>query len=192
MPTTHHPTIGDTVFFEFMLASAYALLIILGKEHSETLLAGVVESWIDLTAPAVHVLFALVPVPDGLREGALSDTIWVYRHILVACFLIACGGFVRSHRHWRYWGDRLRGPLFAAIAGPRRRRRFALFGYRRMLLGLVAVMFLALFVEAQLPVVADYLFGASWTYIRAPLLTAAAYSFACHAAALRVSLIKTR
>lgn len=190
MPTTHHPTIGDSVLFELILASAYALLITLGAKHPETLLAAAVAGWIDFTSPAVQVVFALMPVPDGPGEGGLFDTVWVYRHILTACLLIACGHFVRSRRHWRHWGERLIGPLSAAAGRPGNRRRVALYGYRRMLLGLAAVMFLALFLEAQLPAIVAYLFGAKWTYIRAPLLTAMAYSFACHAAAFRVSLIR--
>jgi len=60
-----------------------------------------------------------------------------------------------------------------------------------MLLGLVAVVFLLLFWESRVPILAEYLFTASWTYVRAPLLTAIAYTFACHAAALRCSKIKT-
>ena len=192
MPTTHHPTIGDSVLVEFILASAYALLITLGAEHPETLLAAAVAGWIDFTASAVQVVFAFAPLPDGFREGALFNAIGVYRHLLAGCLLIACGHFVRSRRHWRHWGERLIGPLSAATGRPGNRRRIALSGYRRMLLGLAAAMFLAFFLEAQLPAIAAYLFGAKWTYIRGPMLTAAAYSFACHAAAFRVSLIRPR
>lgn len=61
-----------------------------------------------------------------------------------------------------------------------------------MVLGLAAAMFLALFVEAQIPAIGGHLFRASWTYVRAPLLLAAAYSFACQAVALRTLLNKPR
>jgi len=189
MPTTHHPTICDCVLLEFMSASVYALLITLGTGHPETLLAAAVASWIDLTAPAVQVIFALVALPDSLSEGEHLDGVVVYRHILAACLFIASSHFVRSHRHWRHWGECLIGPLSVVSGRLGNRRRVALFGYRRMLLGLAAAMFLALFVEAQIPAIAGYLFTANWTYIRAPLLMAVAYSFACHAAAFRVPLI---
>ena len=192
MPTTHHPTIGDSVLLEFMMASTYSLLITLGIGHHETLLAAAVARWLDFTAPAVEVIFALVALPDGLREGAHLDAIGVYRHVLAACVLIACGSFVWSRRHWWHWGKRLMGPLADAADRPVIWRRFAQSGYRRMLLGLAAITFLAIFVEAQIPAIAGYLFGAEWTYVRAPLFTAAAYLFACHAAAFRASLIRPR
>jgi hypothetical protein len=190
MTTAHRATIGDVVLFEFVVTSVYALFVIMGVMQPETLLGVMVGDWIDFTAPAVQVLIPPVPVPDGFGEGALFAAIGVYRHILAACFVIACGCFARSRRHWRYWGERIRGRLSTATGSPGSRYRLALFGYRRTLLGLVAVMLLALFVETQMPAIAGYLFGASWTYIRAPILIAIAYLFACRAAALRISLIK--
>ena len=79
MPATQPPTIGDAVMFEFITASAYALLIVLGTGQPETLFGASVESWIDLSTPTVQILFALVPVPDGAAGGAHSDTVWIYR-----------------------------------------------------------------------------------------------------------------
>ena len=61
-----------------------------------------------------------------------------------------------------------------------------------MILGLVAALLLALFVKAQAPTVGSDLFRAGWTYFRAPLLLAAAYSYACQAAALRTLLTELR
>lgn len=192
MPAPHHPTIGDAVLFEFIMTSAYALLIIIGTGQPETFFGMAVEKWIDLCVPTVEVLFALVPVPDGVADGAHSDAVWVYRHILAACILIACGHFVCSRRHWRYWSGHLKGRLSAATGCPQSRFSIALLGFRRSILGLVAAMFLALFVEAQVPAFGDYLFRTGWTYVRAPLLLGAAYSFACQAAALRILLTGPR
>lgn len=59
-----------------------------------------------------------------------------------------------------------------------------------MIIGLSAVVFLILFGERQLSELNGYLFEARWTFFRAPLPTATAYAFACHAAALRHSLSK--
>jgi len=192
MPDTHHPTIGEAVLFEFVIASAYALLIIIGTGQPETFFGMAVEKWINLFVPAVRALFALVPVPDGIAEGSRSDAVWVYRHILAACILIACGHFACSRRHWRYWSETLKGHLSAAPGCPESRSSIALSGFQRMILGFVAALFLALFVEAQVPAISDYLFRAGWTYVRAPLLLAAAYSFGCYAAALRVVLTNPR
>lgn len=80
MPATHHPTIGDAVLFEFIMTSAYALLIIMGTGQPETLFGTAVEKWIDLFVPTVQVLFALVPLPDGVTDGAHSEAVRVYRH----------------------------------------------------------------------------------------------------------------
>lgn len=192
MSTIHHPTIGDAVTLEFITTSAYALLIILGTGQPGSLFGASVESWIDFSAPTVRILLALVPVPDSAAGGAHSDAAWVYRHILAACIIIACGHFICSCRHWRSWSEHLSGFLSAASGCVEKRRSIALLSYRRMVLGLAAAMFLVLFAESQMPFIDDFLFHASWTYVRAPLLLGAAYAFACHAAALRILLNKTR
>jgi len=48
----------------------------------------------------VQVLFALVPVQDGVAESAHSDAVRDYRHMLAACICIACCHFVHSRRAW--------------------------------------------------------------------------------------------
>ena len=192
MPAKLHPKIGDAVLFEFIVTSTYSLLITIGTGQPETFLGMAVEKWIDLCAPAVQVLLVLVSVPDGVAEGTHPDAVGVYRHILAACILIACGHFVCSRRHWRNWSEHINGRLSAATACPESRTSIALSGYRRMILGFVAAMLLALFLEAQVPAIGGYLFRADWTYIRAPLLLGAAYSFACQAAALRTLLTGLR
>lgn len=192
MTVTHHTRIGDAVLSEFIVSSAYAFLVIMATEQPETLLGEAIFGWIGLTAPIVRIIFAIVPIPEGLNGVPPFEAIGVYRHILAACLLIAYACFVRSRRHWRYWGERISSTLFVAGGQAGSRRRVALFGYRRMLLGLVAAVFLLLFWENRVPALVDYIFAASWTYVRAPLLTTIAYTFACYAVALRFSLIRPR
>lgn len=125
MPATQPPTIGDAVIFEFITARAYALLIVLGTGQPGALFGASVESWIDLSTPTVRVLSALVAVPGGAAGGTHSDAVWVYRHILAACILIACGHFICSRRHWRYRSEHLSGSLSAATGGVEKRRSMA-------------------------------------------------------------------
>jgi hypothetical protein len=129
----------------------------------------------------VQVLFALVPTPDKPVPGPLIEAIEDYRHILAACLLISCGCFVYSRRHWCDRGEGFRDTMCVPASRPGSRRRVAIFGYRRMLLGLLAITFLMLFGESHVPALASYLFTERWTYTRAPLLTTIAFAFACHA-----------
>ena len=190
MTITGRPTIADSTLFQFISSSAYAVLVATGAGQTHTLSGQAVSGWIDLTAPVVRIIFAVVPIPDGLNGAAALRGLGVYRHILAACLLIACVCFIRSCGYWHYWGERLASALSSTVRPAGSRRLIALLGYRHMLLGLAAAVFLLLLGENQVPALADYLFAASWTYVRAPLLSAIVYTFACHAVALRCSIIK--
>jgi len=190
MTIPSRPTIADSTLFQFISSSTYAVLVATDAGQTHTLSGQAVSRWLDLTAPVVRIIFAIVPIPDGINGAAALHGLGVYRHILAACFLIACVCFICSCGYWHYWGKRLAGALSSTVESAGSRHLIVLLGYRHMLLGLAAAVFLLLLGENQVPALADYLFAASWTYVRAPLLTTIVYTFACHAVALRCSIVK--
>jgi hypothetical protein len=190
MTRWHEPTIRDAVLGEFAISIGYLLLVAIATSQPDSRLGLLVAGWISLSAPIVRYLFAIVPMSNELSGAEAAAGLALYHHILAVNMLTACGCFLVSRRHWRAWNARIEDALSTPARRPDLVRYRASIGYHQMVLGLLAIFFVMLFGEYQLPTMAGYLFTAGWTYLRAPLLTALAFSFACHAAAFRRSLIR--
>ena len=171
------------------MSSGYLLLVAIATKQPDSMLGTLVSGWISLSAPIVRFLFVVVPISNEISGTEAFAGLTLYQHILAVNILIACCCFVLSRRYWRSWNGRIEDALSKRAIRPSIARYIAFVGYHQLVLGLLAIFFVILFGEHQVPTLASYLFTPGWTYLRAPVLTAVAYLFACYAAALRPSLI---
>jgi len=189
MTRRYELTIREAVLVEFILSSCYLLFVAIATRQSDSILGTFVAGWISLSSPMVRFLFAIVPISNELSGTEAVAGLALYQHILAVNILIACSCFALSRRHWRSWNAGIEDALSKGARSPSIARYIAYVGYHQLILGLLAIFFVMLFGEHQVPTLAGYLFTPGWTYLRAPILTAVAYLFACYAAALRPSLI---
>ncbi|SFI08330.1 hypothetical protein SAMN05216304_101759 [Bosea sp. OK403] len=178
-------TIRDAIFTEAMASFGYTLLVPVLGSQPEGLIGGAVGWWVDETVGVSETLLFLIPVPNGFPEDVSAHQVATYRHILAVSILLAMGCLAASRKRWPYWASRTTLSLVRLLGGRWAARKAALTGYRRMVLGLVAVTLLLFFLEARAGTTAAFLYSQSWTFLRAPLFATAAFAFTCYAAVFR-------
>jgi hypothetical protein len=182
------PVISQFVFADLAIGCAYTLLTIAAVERPNDTLGSLMRQWIEFNAGAVQAILFFLPEPQSTTSFGLADRIASYRHALVACTLFMVTSVLASRRHWPQWANQFVIRLRATGMPTDRVPDAALLGYRTMIIGIVAVMFLLLFAEPRGDGAMGFLYGNSGSFFRAPALTAIAGAFACHAAALRSCL----
>ena len=138
-----HRTIYNVILIEVLMSFAYTLFIIVLGAQPEGLIGGAIRWWIQETTELWPFLL-LVPAPDGSDGSPSADQVGVYRHVLAASIAIALTILLLSRRHWRYWAVCTNANLTQVLGGRWAARHAALVGYRRTVLGLVAMALLVL------------------------------------------------
>ena len=164
------PGIPDVVGASALSGLAYTALIIAAAQRPEDLLGKIVQTWVAFTERFVELALFLAPSPNTSADPVLLDRITAYRHLVVACSLIAVWIVLSTRTYWPYWAERLRARLGVGTnSAPRARARVA---YRTTVLGIVAVAFLMLFGEPKGARATTLLYASDWAFLRAPILGA--------------------
>lgn len=171
---------------EFTISLMYAATVVFLYRFPNTPAGYLVHQWVALTGLVANGIFSLVPRPTTLIGSEWSAKIAMYHHILFVCMIFAVSSFIRSEAYIIYWASIFQKSAKTISSSSITPQQIALKGYGLMTSGVVAVMLLALFGEFQMPTLAPYLFVHSWTYVRAPILMAIAYAFACNGLAFKI------
>jgi hypothetical protein len=178
------PGIPQIVLASTLTGLAYTILVVIGAERPESLLGRIIQTWVAFTRHLVDVALFLAPAPNFSPNSALEEKIADYRHLLVVCTLIMVWSVLSSRAYWPHWAECLEARLGAGHGQRRSATFFLIFAYRTTILGIIAVAFLMLFGEPRGERAVTFLYAGSWSFFRAPVLTAVACGLACRAAAL--------
>jgi hypothetical protein len=170
------------------LCTAYTVFTIAALERPDSLLGNLMQSWFDLSEDLFSTFFFFMQEPASLTNPRLASRISEYRHALLVCVFLTLWSVLASRPHWPVWANQLKRKLDTVRAPRRDSSEFFGHAYRMMIIGLVAVAALMLIGEPRSEAAIAILYGNSWTFLRAPILTAVACALACHAAALRSSI----
>jgi len=178
------PEIFHVVSASALSGLAYTAVILAAAQRPESLLGSCVRTWVAFTGRLVEVVLFLAPPPNASTDSALLEKIAAYRHLLVACSLIAIWAVFSSRPYWPRWAERLREKL-GGTSGHRRPAKLVLVAsYRTTILGIVAVALLMLFGEPRSGGATTFLYATDLTLLRAPLFAAVACGLGCRAGAL--------
>lgn len=183
------PGIPHVVGASALSGLAYTALIIAAAQRPEDLLGKIVQTWVAFTERFVELALFLAPSPNTSADPVLVDRITAYRHLVVACSLIAVWIVLSTRTYWPYWAERLRARLGVANELSRPAKLVLVSAYRTTVLGIVAVAFLMLFGEPKGARATTLLYASDWAFLRAPILGAVACCLCCHAGALRHCLM---
>ena len=183
------PGIPHVVGASALSGLAYTALIIAAAQRPEDLLGKIVQTWVAFTERFVELALFLAPSPNTSADPVLVDRITAYRHLVVACSLIAVWIVLSTRTYWPYWAERLRARLGVANELSRPAKLVLVSAYRTTVLGIVAVAFLMLFGEPKGARATALLYASDWAFLRAPILGAIACCLCCHAGALRHCLM---
>ena len=184
----YSPSILQVVLMNTALSTAYTVLTIARIERPNSLLGNLMQSWLDLSENLFSTFFFFMPEPASLTNPRLASRVSEYRHALLMCVFLTLWSVLASRPHWPLWSDQLKRKLNSVRGTARGSSEFLGHAYRMMVIGLVAVAALMLVGEPRSEAAVAILYGNSWTFLRAPVLTAVACALACHAAALRSSV----
>jgi hypothetical protein len=183
------PGIPQVVGASALFGLAYTALIIAAAQRPDDLLGRIVQTWVAFTERFVELALFLVPSPNTSADPVLLDRIIAYRHLLVACSLIAVGIVLSTRTYWPYWAERLRARLGVANQLSLTTKVVLVSAYRTTVLGIVAVALLMLFGEPKGERATTLLYTSDWAFLRAPILGAVGCCLCCHAGALRHCLM---
>jgi hypothetical protein len=181
----NQPGIAHVVGASALFGLAYTALIVAAAQRPENLLGKFVQTWVAFMGRFVELALFLAPPPDASANPVLLDRITAYRHLVVACSLIAAWTVLSTRTYWPHWAERLRARLGVANELSRPAKLVFVSAYRTTMLGIIAVGFLMLFGEPSGPRATTILYATDWALLRAPILGAAACCLCCHAGALR-------
>jgi hypothetical protein len=183
------PGIPHVVGASALSGLAYTALIIAAAQRPDGPFGKIVQTWVAFTERFVELALFLAPSPNTSADPVLLDRITAYRHLIVACSLIAVGIVLSTRTHWPYWAERLRARLGVANKLSRPAELVLVSAYRTTILGIIAVALLMLFGEPKGARATTLLYATDWAFLRAPILGAVACCLCCHAGALRHCLM---
>lgn len=173
--------IGDAVLIQATLCFGYCSVVILGSAAGGAI-ESVTRNWIDLSSVITNAwLFAM---PNQHPQGVTTFDAPLYRHLIAVSTFSPTVFFLALRRHRSQWS-------VATLAAFRRsckkglRVKLARTGYYQMGLGVAATSIILIYGDGLFSKTGEWLFAQPWTFLRAPLLTPLAFSFACYAAAFR-------
>ncbi len=139
-PKMHHVIMNQMAVNIFC-----AVLIIYSKERPDTFIANAVHWWIERSAGAIRILLFFEPWPPTEETEKIVEGMQIYRRVLAVSLLIALCSIMASRPYLPDWSAILSAKLKAAGYSKAKYAELALTGYRRMVVSVVAITFLALF-----------------------------------------------
>jgi hypothetical protein len=127
------------------------------------------------------------PEPSQTREPpqSRSRSLQLYWLLLASCSTVATCFFLACRSRWNSWGAAVARVLADTGLNEEELTEAALFGFRKMILGLLGAIFLLVWDEYRFGRSETLLYSEPWTFFRVPVLTSLAFAFACYAAAFR-------
>lgn len=172
--------IGDAVVIQATLCFEYCSVVILGSAAGGAI-KSVTRNWIELSSVIANAwLFAR---PNQRPQGATTFDAPLYRHLIAVSTFSSIVLFLALRRHRSHWSV----AILAAFRNCEKGHRvtIARAGYYQMGLGVAATSIILIYGDGLFSGTGEWLFAQPWTFLRVPLLTTLAFSFACYAAALR-------
>lgn len=173
--------IGDAVLIQAALCFGYCSIVILGATAGGGI-ESVARRWIDLSSAATNAwLFAM---PKEYPKGVTTFDAPLYRHLIAVSTFSSIVLFLALRRHRSQWS-------VATLAAFSKSYELGLCvklaraGRHQMGLGVAATSIILIYGDGLFSGAGEWFFAQPWTFLRAPLLTTLAFSFACYAAAFR-------
>jgi len=171
-PKMHH-----VIMIQMAVNIFCAVLIIFSKERPDTFIANGVRWWIERSAGAIRILLFFEPWPPTEETEKIVEGMQIYRHVLAVSLLIALCSIMASKPYLADWSAILSAKLKAAGYSRERYAELALTGYRRMVVTVAAITFLALFGHPYDKASIESFYSSELTILRLPLLIGIASAF---------------
>lgn len=188
-PSTRHsrrsPGIAHIVLVNFLISVLYTALTVASIERPDGVIGTAMRTWRDLTRGLFDALLFFLPSPTSATDPGLALRVSGYRHVMVVCMFLTLWSVFASRPYWPHWAEQLKKRVRSVPTALPPTRAFFVHAYRRVIVGSAAAAMLLLFGEPRNDTAVAFLYGNSWTFFRAPLLSTIACALACHAAALR-------
>ena len=171
-PKMHH-----VIMIQMAVNIFCAVLIIFSKERPDTFIATAVHWWIERSAGAIRILLFFEPWPPTEETEKIVEGMQIYRHVLAVSLLIALCSIMASRPYFPDWSAILSAKLKAAGHSKAKYAELALTGYRRMVVTVAAITFLALFGHPYDKASIENFYSSELTILRLPLLIGIASAF---------------
>ena len=182
------PTIADIALADLVIGCAYTLLVLVSLLWRDSWLGLAMDRWMQFTHGAVESALFFLPDPRSSQAPDMVSRILAYRHLMVSCAIVTFACTTITRRYWPAWSRSFFARLRSTGTPAPRYTDVILIAYHRAVIGMAGVIFLLLLAEPRSENAAQFLYGNSWAFFRAPLLLALICFLACHAAMLRLLL----
>jgi hypothetical protein len=171
------PKIHHVIMFQMAVNIFCVVLIIFSEERPDTSVANAVHWWIERSAGAIRILLFFEPWPSTEETEKIVEGMQIYRHVLAVSLLIALCSIMASRPYLPDWSATLSAKLKAAGYSKAKYGELVLTGYRRMIVTVAAITFLALFGHPYDKASIEKFYSSELTILRLPLLIGIASAF---------------